>query len=420
MDQNSRPVNRSSRPDGVEIVEAGLRLRPWRAEDADDVYRACQDPQIQRWTNVPSPYRVEDAIDFVTKRAPQAWLNGSGAPFAVCDAGTGELLASCGLITVDSVLRSGEVGYWTAPWARGRGVAVRATRAVSRWSFQELGLRRIIWQAEVGNHASRLVALRAGFQVDGRLRLAAPRPGGSREGWIGSLLPEDLTGTDPDQPDGAAQPGAPAGAGSLPARRAAVFAAAQPVLFARTADGTELRLRPLHEPDLEAIVATCRDPESIRWTTVPDPYQRSDAEYFVHEYSRTVWRRGTGAVFAIADGSDRYSGVMELRISPGDPLVGDLGYLVAPWSRGRGYCPAAAAAVAAWGFTALDLARLEWRANVGNTASRRAAQKAGFTIEGTARHALSHRGNRVDAWVGALLPDDLGLFTDADRPGVGG
>ncbi|GIG86079.1 GNAT family N-acetyltransferase [Plantactinospora endophytica] len=418
-------MNSNSRPDGVEIIEAGLLLRPWRAEDAEDVRRACQDPDIQRWTTVPSPYRLDDAIDFVTKRAPQAWSAGSGAPFAVCDAATGELLGSCGLISVDPVLRSAEVGYWTAPWARGRGVAVRATRAVCRWAFGQLKLRRVVWQAEVGNHASRLVALRAGFQVDGRLRLADPHPRGTRDGWVGSLLPEDLA--EPDRSDdnrtmddgraadhgravdGGRAADGPAGPGSLQARRAAVFAAPQPVLFARSGDGTELRLRPLHEPDLEPIVQACRDPEVIRWTTVPDPYQWSDAEFFVHEHGPTVWRQGTGAVFVIADESDRYAGIMELRISPKDPQIGDLGFLVAPQARGRGYCPAAVVAVSAWGFTALDLARIEWRANVGNTASRRAVEKAGFTFEGTARHALNHRGTRVDAWSGALLPGDLGL-----------
>jgi RimJ/RimL family protein N-acetyltransferase len=390
----------------VRITEDGLLLRPWRPEDAKDVYRACQDPDIQRWASVPTPYGMDHAIQFVTELAPRAWAAGTGAPFAVCDAETGELLASCGLVSIDPVLRSAEVGYWTAPWARGRGVASRATRAVCRWAFRERGLRRIIWQAEVGNHASRMVALRAGFLIEGRLRIANPHPRGVADAWVGSLLPGDLA-------DGAAVTGR-AEPGSLEARRSAVFGTSQPVLFARTPAGEELRLRPLDERDIDPVVRTCQDPETLRWTSVPDPYQRTDAESFVHGYAPTVWRRGTGAVFAIADNADGYAGIMELRVSPADPLVADLGFMVAPWARGRGYCPAAVIAVCTWGFTALGLARIEWRAHVGNLRSRRVVEKAGFTFEGTARQALEHRGTRADAWVAALLPADLGIATVTD------
>ncbi|HEX2771254.1 MAG TPA: GNAT family N-acetyltransferase [Micromonosporaceae bacterium] len=175
-----------------ELTADGLLLRGWQPDDAEAVHRACQDPDIQRWTTVPSPYLPEHARDFVAKIAPDVWAERSAAPFAVCDAATGELLASCGLVSIDRAGRWAEIGYWTAPWARGRGVAVRAVRAVARWAFEFLDVRRLVWQAEVGNHASRLVALRAGFGVDGRLRLADPHPQGTSDGWIGSLLPPDL------------------------------------------------------------------------------------------------------------------------------------------------------------------------------------------------------------------------------------
>ncbi|GAB3799450.1 GNAT family N-acetyltransferase [Micromonospora zhanjiangensis] len=317
----------------VEIIHGDLLLRPWRSGDADAVHRACQDPAIQRWTSVPSPYLPEHATGFVTGIAPAAWAAGTGAPFAVCDAGTGELLGSCGLVSIDRALDSAEVGYWTAPWARGRGVAVRATRAVARWAFDQLGMRRIVWQAEVGNHASRLVALRAGFRIDGRLRLAHPHPMGGPDGWIGSLLPADLP-TPPDAPatptehpvdDGG--PASPTGRPATPAddgavvldplevRRAAVFGRDQPVLFATTVDG-EIRLRRPEDRDIDDLVVGCRDPESIRWTSVPDPYQRGDAEFYVRELAVDTWARGTGAIFAVADPEDRYAGTLDLRISP--------------------------------------------------------------------------------------------------------
>ncbi|NES15291.1 MULTISPECIES: GNAT family N-acetyltransferase [Micromonospora] len=383
--------------ESVEIIEDGLLLRPWRAEDADAVYRACQDPDIQRWTTVPRPYLPEHALGYVTTISGTAWAEGTEALFAVCDADSGQLLASCGLVSIDRALDSAEVGYWTAPWARGRGVAVRATRAVARWAFDALKLRRLVWQAEIGNHASRLVALRAGFRIEGELRLAQPAVDGRPEGWIGSLLPHELAA--PGEP-------IPYGPETLEARRAAVFGRPQPVLFADAA-GAELRLRPLEERDLDAVIETCRDEQTIRWTTVPHPYLPEHAEGFLHDVARAAWARGTGASFAVAGPDDRYAGSIDLRISPASPVVADVGFMTAPHARGRGVMPAALAALSAWGFTTLGLARIEWRANVGNTASRRAAEKAGFVFEGTARDGVQHRGERVDVWVAALLPRDL-------------
>ncbi|MFI6779919.1 GNAT family N-acetyltransferase [Micromonospora sp. NPDC050276] len=382
--------------DPVEIIEDGVLLRPWREADADAVHKACQDPDIQRWTTVPRPYLPEHAHGFVAEMSRRAWAEGTGAPLAVCDPSTGELLGSNGLISIDQN-GTGEIGYWTAPWARGRGVMVRATRAVARWSFDTLGLRRLIWQAEVGNHASRLVALRAGFRIDGRLRLADPAPHGGADGWIGSLLPGEVP---------AVGSTGPAGPGTLAARRAAVFGRPQPVLFATTGAG-ELRLRPMEERDLDGVVQTCRDPDTIRWTTVPDPYEHADAQGYL-VYGRDAWARGDSACFVIADADDRYAGTIDLRLSPTDALLADVGFMTAPAARGRGYLPAALVALSAWGFGTLGLARIEWKANVGNASSRRAAEKAGFVIEGTARGGVLHRGGRVDVWVGALLAKDLG------------
>ncbi|WP_309227188.1 GNAT family N-acetyltransferase [Micromonospora thermarum] len=197
----------------------------------------------------------------------------------------------------------------------------------------------------------------------------------------------------------------PAGPGTLDARRATVFGRPQPVLFATAGEG-EVRLRPMEARDVDAIIATCRDADTIRWTTVPDPYDRADAEDYL-AYARDAWAAGTSACYAIAGADDGFAGAIDLRLSAADSLQASVGFMTAPHARGRGHMPAALSALAAWGFTTLGLARIEWRANVGNTASRRAAEKAGFRVEGTARAGLNHRGARTDAWVGALLAEDL-------------
>ncbi|MDG4820899.1 GNAT family protein [Asanoa sp. WMMD1127] len=375
------------------IITDGLVIRAWQPDDAAAVDRACQDPDIQRWTTVPVPYRREHADFFVGEFTTAAWRNGTTAPLGVFDHTTGELVGSSGLVKISG--DQAEVGYWTAPWARGRGAATAATRAVARWALDELGVRRLVWRAEVGNHLSRLVALRSGFTIEGIARHdLEDRDGTRRDAWVGSLLPGD-----PTDPDTAAP-------GSAEARRAVTFSRPQPELFAATRDG-EIKLRALEERDVDPIAESANDPEAVRWTTIPHPYERAHGESFVHDYAAGVWLRGTGAVFAIGDpADDAYAGVMELRLHPTRPALADVGFMVPPQARGRGFAPAALAAMSAWGFTALGLHRIGWWANVGNEASRRVAEKAGFTFEGTSRGYLDHRGEWTDAWTAALLASD--------------
>lgn len=208
---------------------------------------------------------------------------------------------------------------------------------------------------------------------------------------------------------------APARPGSPPAPRAAVFRHPQPELAA-IASGGPIRLRALRESDLDAIISACQDPLSQRWTSLPESYSRGDAEFYVRQYSRGRWTRGEGAVFAVTGPDDAFAGSMDLRLSPTDPELADVGYLTAPAFRGRGYAPAALRAVCEWGFDALGLTRIEWRAFVGNKASRRVAEKAGFTVEGVAHAAVTHRGAKLDEWVGALLAADRsGAKADGTR-----
>ncbi|CAM5632456.1 GNAT family N-acetyltransferase OS=Streptomyces tendae OX=1932 GN=GUR47_07395 PE=4 SV=1 [Streptomyces tendae] len=90
--------------------------------------------------------------------------------------------------------------------------------------------------------------------------------------------------------------------------------------------------------------------------------------------------------------------------------VGEIGFWGAKEHRGRGHITEAAVAVARWAFTERAVDRLEWRAEVGNTASRAVAQRAGFTMEGTLRSPRSTtRAARCHCWIGSLLPSDLAL-----------
>jgi RimJ/RimL family protein N-acetyltransferase len=170
-------------------------------------------------------------------------------------------------------------------------------------------------------------------------------------------------------------------------------------------DAVTLRL--FADRDIPDIVATCRDPETVRWTTRGLDYGEADARQFL-AHARGSWTAGEEGVWAMClPGDDRWSGAMSLRIDRSDRRLGDVGFVCAPWARGRGLTTAALHVVCRWAFAELDLARIEWRAHVGNDASLRVAQKVGFRVEGTQRARLAQRGERRDAWVAGLLPADL-------------
>ena len=154
-----------------------VRLRPWRADDADAVLAACQDPDVQRWTTVPVPYRREDAEGFVGGIAEATRADG-GALFAVVDRSSGDLVGSIGLFPPADGF--GEIGYWTVAGHRGKGLTDEAVRVLGEWAFAELGLHRVELHVDPANTGSRRVAERAGFQAEGIVRqrfLHRGRPG---------------------------------------------------------------------------------------------------------------------------------------------------------------------------------------------------------------------------------------------------
>ncbi|MGM1017534.1 MAG: GNAT family N-acetyltransferase [Actinomycetota bacterium] len=167
-----------------------------------------------------------------------------------------------------------------------------------------------------------------------------------------------------------------------------------------------LLLRAPADSDVDAITAACQDPEIPRWTTVPSPYTRDDAVSFV-QLTTQWWEDGVETVWAVHHEGTLVGAVGLHRIAP-HPAGGaaELGYWMAAEARGRGFLVEASRAVIDWSFRELDLARVQWRAVVGNVPSARAARALGFRYEGTLRQALAGQRGRDDAWIAGLLRDD--------------
>jgi RimJ/RimL family protein N-acetyltransferase len=158
--------------------------------------------------------------------------------------------------------------------------------------------------------------------------------------------------------------------------------------------------------DVEAIEHACQDPEIPKWTTVPSPYTRKDAEDFVDLVSRS-WAARTETVWGIRH-ADVLVGMIGLHDIAEHPAGGhaELGFWVAEPARGKGYIVEAAAAVVDWGFAELGLARIRWQAVAGNIPSARTARVLGFRYEGLQRQALTSPRGRDDGWLAGLLATD--------------
>jgi RimJ/RimL family protein N-acetyltransferase len=163
-----------------------------------------------------------------------------------------------------------------------------------------------------------------------------------------------------------------------------------------------LTLRAFTPEDIPWIFEVSRDAAIQHFVQVPSPYQPEHAAFFVEQLAIAGWSSGQRAEFlAIETATGRRLGRVGLGLH--EMGAAEIGYWVDPAARQRSVATQAVRALCRWAFATLDLEIIEWRTEVGNIASRRVAEKAGFLIEATLRKRQIHRGVRVDVWVGSLL-----------------
>ena len=174
----------------VTLTTERLVLHPPADTDAEAIERACQDPEIPRWTTVPSPYSRKDAEDFI-RLVGRWWADGSEVVWSIYRDDV--LIGAIGLHDIVEHHSGGhaELGFWMAAEARGRGYLTEAAKAVIDWGFAELGLVRIRWQAVAGNVPSARAARALGFRYEGMQRQALTSPRGRDDGWVAGLLASD-------------------------------------------------------------------------------------------------------------------------------------------------------------------------------------------------------------------------------------
>ena len=101
-------------------------IREIAESDANWIVDACQDKEILFWTTVPRPYTLQHAQSFIRGEFPEykIWVieNNVSKPVGIIS-----------IHTVDEV-GNAEIGYWVAPWGRGKGATKDAIHLVENYA----------------------------------------------------------------------------------------------------------------------------------------------------------------------------------------------------------------------------------------------------------------------------------------------
>ncbi|MFI7598314.1 GNAT family N-acetyltransferase [Actinoplanes sp. NPDC049681] len=152
-------------PYPITLTGDGITLREWRDEDLDELVAMLDEPDIARWTPMPSPFDAEAGVAYL-KRARQGRLSGQRIQLAITTDG-GKPLGEVLLFGVDAGLREAELGYLVSAQHRRRGLASAALSLLSGYARSTIGLSRLLLRIDPGNTSSTAVARRCGYRLTG-------------------------------------------------------------------------------------------------------------------------------------------------------------------------------------------------------------------------------------------------------------
>lgn len=163
-------------------------IRRYRESDVAELPRIADNPRV--WRNLrdafPHPYTDAEARSWIDRVAGED----PATNFAI-EAG-GRLAGGIGLVLLADVhRRTAEVGYWLGEDYWGRGIASEAVRAFSNWAFENFDVCRLQAGVLAWNPPSRRVLEKAGYTLEGVLRLAITKDGSTTDEYLYALLRPD-------------------------------------------------------------------------------------------------------------------------------------------------------------------------------------------------------------------------------------
>ena len=175
-----------------------------------------------------------------------------------------------------------------------------------------------------------------------------------------------------------------------------------------TVSTPRLHVRPLEPGDAAEVAEVFADKQTQRWLPFPQESVQVEGRAWCTAMARERRENGNGDHYGVVRREDdRLVGCLWTKRTDWAARVTELSYAMSPDARGFGLAAEAVDALAIALLLEHGFQRVELRVAPGNTASRRVAEKAGFTYEGLLRNAGYVHGGRVDLQVWSFVAADL-------------
>lgn len=168
-------------PDSIETQR--LHLRQFQLDDAPELHAALSESIRELRANLWFlPWVSEEptirSAEVRCRKAKANFLLRIDLPYLAFEKASGRLVGSMGLHRTDWSLPKTEVGYWLRTGATGKGYATEGVSALVAWASNGLGAARVELVTDEKNLASRAVAERCGFMLEGVLHHVMRSPRG--------------------------------------------------------------------------------------------------------------------------------------------------------------------------------------------------------------------------------------------------
>lgn len=176
------------------VVGPRVIVRTWRDSDNDALFQAIDRSRqhLKAWMDwVDRNQSPGDTQEYIT-RSLLEFTRRENIGLGIFDrSNNATILGGTGYHNIDWTVPAFEIGYWAAVDQVGRGYITEAVEVLTDFAFAQFGANRISIHCDPRNTKSRMVAERAGYQLEGHLRnKARTNAGDLRDTLILARVPE--------------------------------------------------------------------------------------------------------------------------------------------------------------------------------------------------------------------------------------